>query len=43
MGSQDILVPMDVEVSLFMTSTGELMASPVEDWEIEVEIASGKY
>lgn len=43
MGSQDISVPMDIDISLFLTSTGELMASPVEEWEIEAEIASGKY
>ncbi|MDD3936865.1 PIN domain-containing protein [Rhodoferax sp.] len=43
MGSQDISVPMDIDVSVFLTSSGELMASPVDDWDIEVEIATGNY
>lgn len=43
MGSQEISVPMNVDVSVFLTSSGELMASPVEDWDIEVEIAAGSY
>ncbi len=43
MGSQDIAVPMDVDVSVFLTSSGELMASTVEDWDIEIEIAAGSY
>jgi hypothetical protein len=43
MGSQDISVPMDIEVSVFLTSAGGLMAFPVEEWEIEIEITSGSY
>lgn len=43
MGSQDISVPMDIDVSVFFTSSGELMASPVDEWDIEVEIAAGRY
>lgn len=43
MGSQEISVPMNVDVSVFLTSSGELMASPVEEWDIEVEIAAGRY
>ena len=43
MGSQEIAVPMDVDVSVFLTSSGELMALPVADWDIEVEIATGSY
>lgn len=43
MGSQEISVPMDIDVSVFLTSSGEMMASPVEDWDIEVEIAAGRY
>lgn len=43
LGSQGIMVAMDVEVSVFLTSTGELMGAPVDDWDIEVEIASGNY
>lgn len=42
-GSQDCSVPMDIEVSVFMTSTGELVAKPVEAWSTEFEIASGDY
>jgi hypothetical protein len=42
-GSQEISVPMDIDVSVFLTSSGELMASPVEEWDIEVEITSGSY
>jgi predicted transcriptional regulator len=43
LGSQDISVPMDIAVSVFLTSTGELMAAQVDDWSIDVEIASGNY
>jgi predicted transcriptional regulator len=43
MGSQEVSVPMDIDVSVFLTSSGELMASPVDDWVIEVEIAAGRY
>ena len=43
LGSQDISVPMDIDVSVFLTSTGELMAAQVDDWSIDVEIASGSY
>jgi hypothetical protein len=43
MGTQDISVPMDIEVSVFLTSVGELMASPVDEWDIEIEITSGRY
>ena len=43
MGSQEISVPMDIDVSVFFTSSGELVASPVENCDIEVEIAAGSY
>ncbi len=43
MGSQDISVSMDIEISVFLTSAGELMASPVDVWDIEIEITSGSY
>ncbi len=43
MGSQDISVPMNIEVSVFLTSAGGLMASPVDEWDIEIEITSGSY
>ena len=43
MGTQDISVPMDIEVSVFLTAAGELMASPVDEWDIEIETTSGDY
>lgn len=43
MGSQEISVPMDIDVSVFLISSGELIASPVEEWDIKVEITSGSY
>lgn len=43
MGSKEITVPMDIDISVFLTSTGELMAESVDEWDIEVEVASGNY
>jgi hypothetical protein len=43
LGSQDISVPMDIEVRVFLTSAGGLMASPVDEWDMEIEITSGSY
>ncbi len=43
MGVQEISVPMDIDISVFLISSGELMASPVEEWDIKVEITSGSY
>jgi hypothetical protein len=43
LGSRDVMVNMAIDVSVFLTSTGELMTKPVNDWEMEVEIAAGDY
>jgi len=42
-GSKEITVPMNIDISVFLTSTGDLMAEPVDEWGIEVEIANGNY
>ena len=43
MGSQEFSIPMDIELRAFMTSSGQLVATPVDDWDIEFEIAAGNY
>lgn len=43
LGSQDVTVKTPIEVSVFFTCVGELIAKPVAEWEIEVEAAAGEY
>lgn len=42
-GNQTCIVVTEIEISVFLIFSGELVAQTVSEWEIEIEIASGDY
>lgn len=42
-GSQVCAVETEIEFSVFLTCSGELVAQPVSEWDIDIEIAAGDY
>ena len=42
-GSNEFSTEADLEVPVFLTCSGDLLADPPTAWDVEVEIAAGEY